>query len=164
MQGGTATEVEDASITYDKFLEDVLKKDLQKLIEQHQEALAQVDEAHRLVANLEALIDDGTTELETMMNLGCDFYAQAYVEDCTKVFVEAGLGFFVEMPLKEATKFVYKRIQFLESVAQHREVKVAKQKATVHMFLDALGQLQATKMGLPEVAPYDRQSEFPRQF
>merc|ERR1719239_26081 len=56
--------------------------------------------------------------LKTKVDLGCNFYCEARVDDPTKVCVAVGLGFFVELTLDEALAFVSKKDAALSKQAE----------------------------------------------
>ena len=47
--------------------------------------------------------------IKTMMNLGCEFFVEAEVEDISKVNVDIGMDTFVEMKVDEAIAFSVKK-------------------------------------------------------
>uniref|UniRef100_A0A8C5MLL5 Ubiquitously expressed prefoldin like chaperone n=1 Tax=Leptobrachium leishanense TaxID=445787 RepID=A0A8C5MLL5_9ANUR len=51
--------------------------------------------------------------LETQVDLGCNFYVNAEVPDSSRIFVALGFGFFAELTLQEALKFIEKKNRML---------------------------------------------------
>jgi len=128
---------------YEAFLNDHLKPDLKAL----QEAR---DRVYSEIADFEALkksilvareLEEGQP-LKAKVDLGCNFYAQARVDDPRRIFVEVGLGFFVELTLEEALKFADKRVKRLEETAEKLTDKACGVKASIKLTLEALRELQ----------------------
>ena len=47
--------------------------------------------------------------LKTRVDLGCNFYCQAVVKNHGEIFIDIGLGCFVQFTLDEAVRFIDKR-------------------------------------------------------
>lgn len=93
-------------------------------------------------------------ELKTMINLGSEFYVQAKVyvtgiisgvyyllcdsPDCTKIFVNIGLGFHLEMTHTEALEFIAKREKDLQKRADELSKKAAFVKARIKIVLQLI--------------------------
>ncbi len=60
--------------------------------------------------------------MKTKVDLGCNFYCQANIEDPSRIFVEIGLGFYLELTLDEAEKFVNTKVL---AVLQAKQVSEA---------------------------------------
>ena len=80
--------------------------------------------------------------LKTKVDLGCNFYCQARVPDPTKIFVSVGLGFFVELTLDEALKFISKKDGELGKEADKLTANCAKLKANIKLVIGGLQELQ----------------------
>jgi prefoldin alpha subunit len=81
--------------------------------------------------------------LKTKVDLGCNFYVQARVPDPNKIFLEVGLGFFVELSLAEALKVIGKRTEVLEKEAERLSSDSCKIKANIKLTLEGLRELQS---------------------
>merc|ERR1712150_311655 len=93
------------------------------------ELLKQVRE---LRENIRLLLHDSMAELETMVELGCQFYAKALVPDTSKIFIDVGLGFHLEMPLEDAVEFLDRKEEHLLSKLELCKNKTTQVKADIH--------------------------------
>ncbi|OII71709.1 uncharacterized protein cubi_01323 [Cryptosporidium ubiquitum] len=59
---------------YEDFLENVLQKDLEKLLKQKEEILVKIQEIQKLERNVSIFKEMNLSELNTRTNLGCDVY------------------------------------------------------------------------------------------
>ncbi|XP_024008565.1 protein UXT homolog isoform X2 [Eutrema salsugineum] len=59
--------------------------------------------------NLETLEQNGVNSLKTMVNLGSEVYMQAEVPDTRHIFMDVGLGFYVEFTRQEALDYISQR-------------------------------------------------------
>uniref|UniRef100_A0A8C7TJ12 Ubiquitously-expressed, prefoldin-like chaperone n=1 Tax=Oncorhynchus mykiss TaxID=8022 RepID=A0A8C7TJ12_ONCMY len=84
-----------------------------------------------------------TKGLKTEIDLGCNFYVQAHVEDSSKIFVAVGYGFFVELTHSEALKFIEKKTNQLTVHTEVLTKDAAKIKANIRMVLEGLRELQS---------------------
>ncbi|MBN3300075.1 UXT protein, partial [Amia calva] len=91
----------------------------------------------------------GNKELKTDVDLGCNFYVQAQVQDPSKIFVAVGYGFFVELTLPEALKFIERKTSQLTVQTERLTKDSTKIKANIRMVLEGLRELQGLKE-LPE--------------
>ena len=80
--------------------------------------------------------------MKTQMDLGCNFYCQAEVQDTKMVLVAVGFGFFVEFTLDEAVKFVDEKVGHLTRQAERLTKDSANIKAHIKVTLQGLGELQ----------------------
>ncbi|KAG7220380.1 hypothetical protein INR49_018218 [Caranx melampygus] len=111
--------VDQKVLQYENFINEVLRRDLQR-----------------------AMQESGSQRLKTDVDLGCNFYVQADVEDSSRIFVAVGYGFFVEMTYDEALRFIEKKTKQLTKDS-------AKIKANICMVLEGLRELQGLT-DLPE--------------
>ena len=65
---------------------------------------------------------DSKSSVSSLVNLGSEVYAQAKAHDRNHIFVNIGLGFFVEFTLDEALAFIEKKLAQLHAYAHVREV------------------------------------------
>lgn len=59
--------------------------------------------------------------------------------DATRIFVDVGLNFHVQMTLPEAIAFLDEKEAYLEALLEQRAKRTAQVKADVHQFLHILG-------------------------
>lgn len=137
-------------LAYEQFVNDKLKEDLRKLLDQRDAIYGQISEYLQLKTAVEQIKSAGITEdLKTKVDLGCNFYVQANVPDATRIFVFVGFGFFLELTLDEALKFIDKRVKFLTENTDRLTSDIVKVKANIRLVLEGLREIQ--KLGcVPE--------------
>ncbi|KAJ0064447.1 hypothetical protein NL108_006512, partial [Boleophthalmus pectinirostris] len=79
-----------------------------KVLEQRDSVYEKISQYLQLKNTLHSL-REGSKHLKTDVDLGCNFYVEAHVEDASRVFVAVGYGFFVEMTHDEALRFIEKK-------------------------------------------------------
>lgn len=134
--------VEQKVLEYEQFINDVLKKDLQNVLEQRDEVYQKISQYLQLKNIIERLQESEGEELKTQVDLGCNFYVQAKVPETSKIFVAVGYGFFVELTLPEAIRFIEKKTKQLTEYSEKLTKDSAKIKANVRMVLEGLRELQ----------------------
>lgn len=128
---------------YEKFLNEKLKEDLRVLLEQRDKVYGQLAEYYQLKTTIEQIkSNEVTTNLKTKVDLGCNFYVQANVPNGTRIFVFIGFGFFLEMTLDEALKFIDKRTHFLNEHSNRLTSDAVKVKANIRLVIEGLRELQ----------------------
>eukprot|EP00918_Siedleckia_nematoides_P075925 GHVU01166127.1.p1 GENE.GHVU01166127.1~~GHVU01166127.1.p1 ORF type:complete len:146 (-),score=35.91 GHVU01166127.1:746-1183(-) len=133
------------TLKYESFLEDVLRVDLQSIQEEQETQLQRLMELDELIRSVASLLEDrNAREMDALVNLGCEVYAEAHVADMSNIFVEVGMGFFLEMPLDAALAFMHKKRELILSKMKIWDSKAAKIKAHIQMFLDAIHALTVT--------------------
>ncbi|XP_018608398.1 protein UXT [Scleropages formosus] len=141
--------IDEKILQYETFINDVLKRDLQKVLEQRDGVYEKIAQYLQLKNTIESLQEAGSKELKTEVDLGCNFYAQAHIPDSSTIFVAVGYGFFVELTLPEALKFIEKKTNQLTGYTETLTKDSAKIKANIRMVLEGLKELQGFK-DLPE--------------
>lgn len=136
-------------LQYENFINDVLRMDLQKVLEQRDSVYEKISQYLQLKNTLQSLQEGGSERLKTDVDLGCNFYVQAEVEDSSKVFVAVGYGFFVEMTHDEALRFIEKKTSQLTAFTEQLTKDSAKIKAHIRLVLEGLRELQGFS-DLPE--------------
>uniref|UniRef100_A0A8C7WVP5 Ubiquitously-expressed, prefoldin-like chaperone n=1 Tax=Oryzias sinensis TaxID=183150 RepID=A0A8C7WVP5_9TELE len=91
---------------------------------------------------IQSLQEAGPRRLQTDVDLGCNFFVQAEVEDPSRIFVAVGFGFFVEMSLDEALRFIEKKTSQLTAFTEQLTKDSAKIRANIRMVLEGLRELQ----------------------
>ncbi|XP_052807924.1 protein UXT-like [Mya arenaria] len=128
---------------YERFVNEKLREDLRKIIEQRDQVYSQIAEYLQLKNTIEQIKKAGVTEdLKTKVDLGCNFYVQANIADPRTIFVFVGYGFFVEMSFDEAIKFIDKRTKFLNDHTDHLTSEANKVKANIRLVIEGLRELQ----------------------
>ncbi|XP_077437875.1 protein UXT [Vanacampus margaritifer] len=148
--------VDSKVLQYERFIDEVLKKDLQKVMEQRDAVYEQISHYLQLKNTLQALQETDSQSLKADVDLGCNFYVQAEVEDSSKIFVLVGFGFFVEMEHAEALRFIDKKTNQLTAFTDQLTKDCAKIKANIRLVLEGLRELQ----GLAELPEHSRREVF----
>ncbi|KAF7695686.1 protein UXT [Silurus meridionalis] len=136
-------------LQYESFINDVLKRDLQKVLEQRDGVYEKISQYLQLKNTIKSIQETGSKELKTDVDLGCNFYVQAHVPDTSRIFVAVGYGFFLELTLSEALTFIEKKTGQLTEYSDVLSKDAAKIKAHIRMVLEGLRELQGLK-DLPE--------------
>ncbi|MCJ8734708.1 hypothetical protein PDJAM_G00238470 [Pangasius djambal] len=136
-------------LQYESFINDVLRRDLQKVLEQRDGVYEKIAQYLQLKNTIKSIQETGSKELKTDVDLGCNFYVQAHVPDTSKIFVAVGYGFFLELTLSEALTFIEKKTSQLTEYSEVLTKDAAKIKAHIRMVLEGLRELQGLK-DLPE--------------
>ncbi|XP_022619644.1 protein UXT [Seriola dumerili] len=134
--------VEQKVVQYENFINDVLRRDLQKVLEQRDLVYEKISQYLQLKNTIQSLQESGSQQLKTDVDLGCNFYVQAEVEDSSRIFVAVGYGFFVEMNHDEALRFIEKKTNQLTAFTEQLTKDSAKIKANIRMVLEGLRELQ----------------------
>ncbi|XP_067881201.1 protein UXT [Heterodontus francisci] len=132
-------------LEYEAFVSEVLKRDLQKVLEQRDEVYEKIAQYLQLKNIIERLQESPTRELKTEVDLGCNFYVQAKVPDASMIFISVGYGFFVELTFSEALRFIEKKSLQLTELSERLSKDAAKIKGNIRMVLEALCELQGFK-------------------
>ncbi|KAL1473572.1 hypothetical protein MTO96_021908 [Rhipicephalus appendiculatus] len=144
-------------LQYETFLNDVLKEDLRKCLEERDRICAKLAELLQLRTVVERIQEVAANKetFRTQVDLGSNFYVQAVVPDVSKIFVQVGMGFFVELTHEETLWFVGRREALLETELQRVSQESANIKAHIQMVLQGLRELQ----GLPADADRPKQRD-----
>uniref|UniRef100_A0A6M2CQF5 Putative transcriptional regulator uxt n=1 Tax=Rhipicephalus microplus TaxID=6941 RepID=A0A6M2CQF5_RHIMP len=144
-------------LQYETFLNDVLKEDLRKCLEERDRICAKLAELLQLRTVVERIQEVAANKetFRTQVDLGSNFYVQAVVPDVSKIFVQVGMGFFVEMTHEETLWFVGRREALLETELQRVSKESANIKAHIQMVLQGLRELQ----GLPADPDHPKQRD-----
>lgn len=133
-------------LQYEEFLNERLRSDLHKVLSQQEQVYGEMTEYDQLKTTLELLISEGLgtpgKTLKTMVDLGCNFYARAKVQDCSKIFVSIGLGFHLEMELGEASAFIEKKVSHLMAKADRLSEQVSQINGRIKLLMETLRELQ----------------------
>ena len=64
--------------------------------------------------NVKLIREQGLMQLDTLINVGSDYFVQARVPDTSTVFLEVGLGFHAEFKLSEVDAFITDKSALLQ--------------------------------------------------
>ena len=136
-------------IEYERFLNERLRTDLRSVLERKDAVYSDIAEYTQLKATIQHLINkkgspQKSEPLKTMIDLGCNFYAKARVQDYSRIIVAIGLGFYLEMQLDEAMTFIDKKVAILTKDAERLSEQASQINARIKMVLGALHELQFT--------------------
>ncbi|TTB56401.1 Protein UXT [Bagarius yarrelli] len=143
-------------LQYESFINDVLKRDLQKVLEQRDGVYEKIAQYLQLKNTIKSMQETDSKELKTDVDLGCNFYVQAHVPETSRIFVAVGYGFFLELTLSEALAFIEKKTNHLTEYSEFLTNDAAKIKAHIRLVLEGLRELQ----GLPDVDETPRREVF----
>ena len=129
-------------LLYEEFLNERLRSDLSKVLALRERVCGDVAEYNQLRTTVLLLRKKGGTSLKTMVDLGCNFYSHAKVEDCSRIIVSVGLGFHLEMTLDEASDFIDKKIARLTEQADALSEQVAQINGRIKVVMETLRELQ----------------------
>ncbi|XP_037541007.1 protein UXT [Nematolebias whitei] len=129
-------------LQYEAFIGDVLRRDLQKVLEQRDQVYEKTSQYLQLKNTIQSLQEAESQQLKADVDLGCSFFVQAQVADSSRIFVAVGFGFFVEMTHAEALRFIDKKTSQLTAVTEQLTKDSAKIKANIRMVLEGLRELQ----------------------
>ncbi|KAL9659587.1 hypothetical protein QQ045_024394 [Rhodiola kirilowii] len=126
---------------FEDFVDRRLKPDLVKAIAERDKVFEKQKVFSDLKRNIQSLEENNVTNLETMVNLGSEVYAQAEVPDTSRIFVDVGLGFYVEFTLSEALKFISTREEKLAKEIEDYTQLIASIKARIKLVLEGIREL-----------------------
>ncbi|XP_026188570.1 protein UXT [Mastacembelus armatus] len=134
--------VEEKVLQYENFINEVLRRDLRNVLEQRDAVYEKISQYLQLKNTIQSLQESDSEQLKTDVDLGCNFYVQAEVDDSSRICVAVGYGFFVEMNHDEALRFIDKKTSQLTAFTEQLTKDSAKIKANIRMVLEGLRELQ----------------------
>ena len=145
MEGESVTEVQKKISEYETFINEKLKKDLYAVHKAQDDIYSKTAEYLKLknVIQMIQTLNLKGDELKSQVDLGCNFFCQAKIQDTSRIFVCVGFGFFVEFTLDEAVKFIEKKVEHLRRNSEKLGRDSAKIKAHIKMLLEGLRELQS---------------------
>lgn len=149
----TPSKMADKVGLYEAFVDEKLKKDLEKVHRARDEAYSKMAEYLQLKNSIEQIQATTKGGLRTKVDLGCNFYCQAKIEDSSKICVAVGYGFFVEFTLDEAKAFIEKKCDQLSKYVEKLGRDSAKIKAHIKLVLEGLRELQGITQPHEEPRP-----------
>ncbi|KAG9150921.1 hypothetical protein Leryth_003048 [Lithospermum erythrorhizon] len=126
---------------YEEFVDCRLKPDLVRAIAERDKVFEQQKIFSDLKKNIENLENNSVTSLRTMVNIGSEVYAQADVPDTRRIFVDVGLGFFVEFTWSEAVNYIKTREERIERQIEEYTRLIASIKAQIKLVCEGIREL-----------------------
>lgn len=140
------SKIDEKVLKYEHFVNETLKGDLKNLNDLRDKVYEEISEYLQLQTTLQKLeenkVNNKSEPLKTQVDLGCNFFAQAVVDDPSKIFVCVGYGFYVEFTYKEALQFIEKRVELLNKQAEKFSKDMAHVRAQIRLVMEGLRELQ----------------------
>ena len=131
---------------YEAFLNDQLRPDLKSVLEERDKIYEDISEYLALKNSIEAIQSAGSPKpLKTKVDIGNNFYMRANIQNPDKIFVDVGLGLFLELNHSEALEFIDKRKKLLEKKTEILTEESTKIKANIKLVIHGLRELQDLK-------------------
>jgi prefoldin alpha subunit len=142
---------------YEQFLNEKLRNDLNIVLNERDKIFTEIAEYLQIKNTIENIIQTSSSnqelvEMKTKVDLGCNFYVNAVVQDPSRIFIAIGYGFFLEMTLDEALKFIEKKTKILNSTADELSEQAAVIKANIRIVMFGLKEIQ--NIEYQEETPY----------
>ncbi|CAN7050180.1 unnamed protein product [Brassica rapa subsp. trilocularis] len=136
-----------------QLLEEIIDKGLkQKLLQtiaSRDKIFEEQKELSDLRKNIETLEKNGVNNLKTMVNLGSEVYMQAEVPDTRHIFMDVGLGFYVEFTRQEALDYIPKREELVKKQLEEVTKVIAQIKGRIKLAHHQIQQI----LNLPDENP-----------
>ncbi|KAI1287379.1 Protein UXT [Halotydeus destructor] len=135
-------------LEYETFLNETLRKDLARVEELAEKCFAELEnylQIQTFVKQLKEKTYGPSDKLKVQSDIGSNFYVQCVIPDAKKIFVYCGLGFYVELSLDEAMRFIEKKEVYLRSKLEIYGNQENKIKAHIKLVLEGLRELQQFK-------------------
>ncbi|KAJ2714733.1 hypothetical protein H4R19_001570 [Coemansia spiralis] len=125
---------------YEEFIHTRLQPDLAQALEARDALYTRMSEYLKLKTHIEVIRSQGLAELETMVDLGSNFYAKAFVPDTSYIYISVGFGFHLQMTLDEADVFIDSKLKHMEQLADRHTEEASQIRAKIKMAYGALVQ------------------------
>ncbi|XP_055463877.1 protein UXT [Psammomys obesus] len=129
-------------LRYEAFINDVLQRDLKKVLDHRDKVYEQLSVYLQLRNVIERLQETNHPELYMQVDLGCNFFVDTVVPDTSRIYVALGYGFFLELTLAEALKFIDRKSSLLTELSNSLTKDSVNIKAHIHMMREGLRELQ----------------------
>ncbi|XP_006883698.1 PREDICTED: protein UXT-like [Elephantulus edwardii] len=136
-------------LRYEGFISDVLQRDLRKVLDHRDRVYEQLAKYLQLRNVIERLQEAKDSKLSMQVDLGCNFFVDTEVPDTSRIYMAIGYGFFLELTLAEALKFIDRKSCLLTELSNSLTKDSMNIKAHIHMLLEGLRELQGLQ-DLPE--------------
>ncbi|XP_018087963.1 protein UXT-like [Xenopus laevis] len=135
-------ELEQKVQRYESFVWDTLHVDLRKVLESRDAVYEKISQYLQVKNVIERLQELPPEALHTQVDLGCNFFVNAEVPDFSKIFLALGFGFYLELTLPEALKFIERKNKMLTDISNTLSRDAASIKAHIRLVLEGLRELQ----------------------
>ena len=139
--GGTSLKV----TKYEAFVNERLKSDLKTVLDCRNKLFSQITSYESLKTSIEKIKLAPQAEMKVLSDLGCNFYCKARLLDTSKIYVEIGLGFFVELTLDEAHQFCEKKLAIIRRECEVVTGEATQINAKIRLVMEALNEIQFSK-------------------
>lgn len=116
--------------------------DMDKIVKIQLQLRDSIAQYQDLRANIASIKESGQDSLETLVNVGCEYYMEAEIPDVSRVFVDIGLGIFAEFTLDEAVRVCSERETLLTKKVDIQSAVSARIKAQMFELSSGLAQLK----------------------
>ena len=139
---------------YERVVNEKFKRDLENVLKEQEQIYSDIVEYLQIKEAIEKIQAGKSSDdhvLKTKVDLGCNFYANAVIEDTSMIYVAIGYGFFLQMKLDEALRFIEKKVKSLNESALELNKLASEIKAKIRFVLEGLRELQQIDfVGKPE--------------
>lgn len=133
-------------LEFERFVNEKLRNDLKIVLDDLDVIYSEIAEYLQVKDTIEKLTTANAKgdlkNFQTKVDLGCNFYANAVVDNPSKIFVAIGFGFFLEMTFDEALKFIDKKVKLLNKNVDELNQKASEIKANIKFVLEGLKEMQ----------------------
>jgi len=140
---GRSETTKEKMIRYETLLNERMQDDLQRLFDERDIVYENISNCLELRNNMRMIQDQNLSSMKTMVNIGCDFYANANIPDTSWVYVNIGLGFQAQMTLDEAIIFSNHREAEHSKKAETLTNQIAELKARIKLVGAAINEMAA---------------------
>ncbi|CCI45854.1 unnamed protein product [Albugo candida] len=132
---------------YASFIQETLKPQLESCLHARDKALEEKEEYVQLLELVQDLRQRmhnenlKSSQRNTLVDLGAQFYIRAQMEQFSTIFVDIGLQFHVEMTLEEAEVFVQSHLKHLQLKCQQQQQKTETVSKHLRSAVQAIEQL-----------------------
>ncbi|KAG7298131.1 hypothetical protein JYU34_018901 [Plutella xylostella] len=142
--------IEETILKYEAFINNVLKEDLKQVDLRLQGINAEISDLIQQKHTLKVVTDKAVHPhgFDTQVNIGCNFFMEAAVEDTSNLLFNIGLNHYLEFSTEEAIKYLEIRIKAFEKKAEELRNKSAETKAHIKLMLFGIAELQNQQLGI----------------
>ncbi|CAH8550065.1 unnamed protein product [Dicrocoelium dendriticum] len=116
----------------EEHVNETLRSDLKKTLDAGDKLFAEISDYLQLLTN----------SLKTMVDIGCGMYVKGVIPSLEPLFVDIGLGFYLECNHSEALQIIESRISFLNDRTAVFKKRANQIRARIKLFLEGLREIQ----------------------